>query len=447
MSYRLSAIFLTTGVLITACAEQAQLPESAGYGPQPTLPEPTTSMIPTVNVAEAVGWPDGRTPSPADGTQLTQFADDLQNPRWLYQLPNGDILVAESNAPEGGSPGGIKGWAMDMVKDIAIDSQPSADRITLLRDTDGDGIAETRHAFLEGLHSPFGMALVGEYFYVANADSLVRYPYQEGQTQIMTAPQLVQDLALGTLNHHWTKNLLASPDGQFLYVAIGSNSDVGENGMDEEEGRAAIWEVDVNNGQTRIFATGLRNPVGMAWHPDTDELWVSVNERDELGSDLVPDYLTSVEEGGFYGWPWRYFGEYVDDRVEEPMPVADSDVIRPDYALGTHTASLGLTWIGESTLPERFSHGMIVGQHGSWNRRPHAGYRVIFVPFENGQPNGESIELLTGFRDDEEDVAYGRPAGVLVDQQGGLLVADGVGGAVWRVSGARTGAGGAIAER
>src|SRR5690554_1464024 len=296
MSYRLSAIFLTTGVLITACAEQAQLPESAGYGPQPELPEPVTNTIPTVHIAEAVGWPQGATPSPADGTELTAFADNLQNPRWLYQLPNGDILVAESNAPEGGSPGGIKGWAMDRVKERAIDSQPSADRITLLRDENGDGVAETRHAFLEGLHSPFGMALVDDYLYVANADSLVRFPYQTGQTQILTAPELVEDLELGTLNHHWTKNLLASPDGQYLYVAIGSNSNVGENGLDEEERRAAIWEVDVNNGETRVYATGLRNPVGMAWHPDTDELWVAVNERDELGSDLVPDYLTSVEE-------------------------------------------------------------------------------------------------------------------------------------------------------
>ena len=433
MNVRTSVLFLSASALVGACAKPAQLPDEASFGPNPVIPEPTTSLIPTVHIAEAVGWPEGRTPTPAAGTQLTRFASDLQNPRWLYQLPNGDVLVAESNGPEGGSPGGLKGWAMGLVKDRAISSEPSADRITLLRDADGDGIAEVRHTFVEGLHSPFGMALVGNHLYVANADALLRFEYRPGQTRIDAPAQMVEDLTLGTLNHHWTKNLIASADGQNLYIAIGSNSNVGENGMDEEEGRAAIWEVDVASGESRIFASGLRNPVGMAWQPDTGTLWTTVNERDELGSDLVPDYLTSVEEGGFYGWPWRYYGNHVDDRVEEPMPFSDDEVLTPDYALGNHTASLGLTWVGESSLPERFTNGMIIGQHGSWNRKPHSGYKVIFIPFQNGEPAGEPVDILTGFRDD--DVAYGRPAGVLIDQRGGLLVADGVGGAIWRVSG------------
>ena len=316
----------------------------------------------------------------------------------------------------------------------ATSEVPNANRITLLRDADNDGVVEARHTFLDGLNSPFGMALVGEYFYVANADALVRFPYQSGQDTISAAPELVQDLSLGSINHHWTKSLLASPDGEHLYIGVGSNSNVAENGMDEETGRAAIWQVDVATGEARIYAEGLRNPVGMAWQPQTGELWVAVNERDELGSDLVPDYMTSVAEGGFYGWPWRYYGSHVDERVEEPMPFADDEVLTPDYALGAHTASLGLAWLGgEAELPAPFAQGMLVGQHGSWNRDPLSGYKVIFVPFADGEPAGDPVDLLSGFLSDDESQAYGRPVGVLVDDGGSVLVADDVGGRVWRV--------------
>lgn len=426
---------LFAGVLVAACAGETKLPPGADYGPDPVLPEPDSSLLPIVHVSEAVGWPDGQMPVSTPGTEVTLFAEALLNPRWIYELPNGDVLVAESQAPEGSSPGGLKGWAMNLVMAQATSSVPSADRITLLRDTSGDGVADERHIFLDELHSPFGMALVGDHFYVANADSLVRFPYQPGQTQINAPAETMQDLTRGTLNHHWTKNLVASPDEQNLYIAIGSNSNVGENGMEEEVGRAAIWEVNIASGEADIYASGLRNPVGMAWHPQTGALWTVVNERDELGNDLVPDYLTAVQAGGFYGWPWRYYGDHVDDRVDEPMPAEYSEVIRPDYALGNHTASLGLDWMGDSSLPDPFANGMVVGQHGSWNRKPHSGYRVIFIPFENGQPAGEALEILTGFVNEEEGEAYGRPVGVLVDQRGDLLVADDVGGKVWRVSG------------
>lgn len=430
---RANSALLTAGMLLAACGGSSQLPEGAAYGPDPVLPEPDPSLIPIVNVAEAEGWPQGRRPTTAASTQLTLFAEGLQNPRWLYELPGGDILVAESKAPEGSSPGGLKNWVRGLFMKRATSSGPSADRITLLRDVDGDGRADIRHVFLDGLTSPFGMALIDNHFYVANADALVRFEYQPGQSQISSPPEEVLDLTLGSLNHHWTKSLIASPDGESLYIGIGSNSNVGENGMDEEEGRAAIWQFDVASGDSRIFASGLRNPVGMAWQPDTGELWAAVNERDELGSDLVPDYMTSVQEGGFYGWPWRYYGEHVDDRVEASMPYRDHEVLRPDYALGNHTASLGLTWLGDSSLPEPFAQGMIVGQHGSWNREPPSGYKVIFVPFENGEPAGDPVDILTGFM--EDGTAYGRPVGVLIDGGGGLLVADDVGGAIWRVSG------------
>jgi glucose/arabinose dehydrogenase len=370
-------------------------------------------------------------PTVATGAQVNVFADGLDHPRWLYVLPNGDVLVAETNGP-GNGIGGIKGWVMGQVMSRAGAGVPSANRITLLRDTDGDGVADFRSILLENLHSPFGMALVDDRLYVANADSLVHFPYQEGQTRISAPSVELTDLRLGTINHHWTKNLLASADGSMLYVAIGSNSNAAEQGMEEEQGRAAIWQVDRISGEHRIFASGLRNPVGMAWEPNTETLWTSVNERDEIGSDLVPDYMTSVQDGGFYGWPYSYFGNHIDERVSPQRPDLVAQAIVPDYALGSHAASLGLAWSGENNLPAQLQNGMMVGQHGSWNRRPPAGYKVIFIPFVDGMPQGEPIDVLSGFLDG--DVSYGRPVGVTIDKQGALLVADDTGNTIWRVS-------------
>jgi glucose/arabinose dehydrogenase len=426
----------------TAHAESATLPVSAGTGPKPTLPAPVPSLIPTVNIAPAIGWPAGTKPLAAVGTQVTAFASGLDHPRWLAVLPNGDVLVAETNAPPKPDPDKgfmrtIKGWAMALVMKRAGAGTPSANRITLLRDTDADGVADQRFVLLQGLNSPFGMALVGDQLYVAASDAVLRFPYKTGDTQISAQPVKLMDLPAGPINHHWTKNLIASPDGSKLYVTVGSNSNVGERGMAAETGRAAIWELDLSNGQNRIFASGLRNPNGMAWETQTGALWTVVNERDEIGSDLVPDYLTSVKRDAFYGWPYSYYGQNVDVRVQPPMPDLVASAVVPDYALGPHTASLGLAWSAGTSLPPEYTSGMFVGQHGSWNRKPHSGYKVIFVPFNDsllkGQPSGAPIDLLTGFLSDKGE-AYGRPVGVALDKQGALLVADDVGNVVWRVT-------------
>jgi glucose/arabinose dehydrogenase len=425
------------GLGLAACGDQAQLPVSAGIGPNPELPPPNPTWIPTVNIAPAKGWPAGAAPEPAPGLDVSMLAEDLDHPRWLYVLPNGDVLVAETNAPpRPDRDRGIRGWLTGLVTGWAGAGVPSADRITLLRDADGDGVVDERTVFLDGLHSPFGMALVGDAFYVANTDAVVRFPYREGQTEITVPGAKVADLPGGPLNHHWTKNLIPSPDGTLLYASVGSNSNVAENGLTAERGRAAIWEIDPATGRHRVFASGLRNPVGMALEPQTGVLWTVVNERDELGSDLVPDYLTSVQDGGFYGWPWSYFGDHVDERVEPQRPDLVAQAIVPDYALGAHTASLGLTFAEGNSLPETFANGAFVGQHGSWNRNPPSGYKVIFVPFEDGRPAGDPIDVLTGFLDDGE--ARGRPVGVAIDGQGALLVADDVGNKVWRVTSAPT---------
>ncbi|SFH51455.1 PQQ-dependent sugar dehydrogenase [Modicisalibacter xianhensis] len=430
MNVRWTTIAVLTSML-TACGDVARLPVSAGTGPDPILPPPSETLFPTVNIAPAQGWPSGGKPQATFGTEVVAFADGLDHPRWLYVLPNGDVLVAETNRPPKESRGlkaRIMGWFMKR----AGAGGESAERITLLRDTDADGVADQRSVFLEGLHSPFGMALVGNDFYVANTDAVVRFPYQEGQTRITSPGETVVELPAGPINHHWTKSLIASPDGKRLYVGVGSNSNVAERGMDKEKGRAAIWEIDPVTGEHRIYASGLRNPVGMAWQPQTGELWVAVNERDMLGSDLVPDYMTSVQPGGFYGWPYSYFGQHVDDRVEPQRPELVERAIVPDYALGPHTASLGLASAGNNSLPVRFASGMFVGQHGSWNRKPHSGYKVIFVPFENGEPAGLPEDVLTGFLS-EGGKALGRPVGVAIDARGGLLVADDVGNVIWRV--------------
>ena len=381
----LSLMIATLG--LAACGESATLPVAAGMGPDPELPPPEETLIPTVNIAPATGWPEGVMPSAAPGLRVVSFADGLEHPRWLYVLPNGDVLVAETNAPpRPGNAGGIRGWVMKLLMQRAGAGGPSADRITLLRDADGDGVAETRSVFIDGLHSPFGMALVGSDFFVANTDALVRFPYKEGQTRIQPPGDTVIALPAGPINRHWTKNVIANPDGSRLYVAVGSNSNVAENGMAAEEGRAAIWEIDPATGEHRIYASGLRNPVGLAFEPETRALWTTVNERDELGSDLVPDYLTLVGEGAFYGWPYSYFGDHLDDRVEPQRPDLVAQAVVPDYALGAHTASLGLAFAdGAESLPAVFSNGAFVGQHGSWNRRPPSGYKVVFVPFEDGR--------------------------------------------------------------
>lgn len=419
-----------------ACGGSARLSVEQGTGPTPRLPGPTTSLFPTIKVATAIGWPEGAVPRAAEGLVVAAYASGLDHPRWLHTLPNGDVLVAETNAPERPlQGGGIRGWLFKKFQKKAGAAVPSANRITLLRDADGDGIAEMKTVFLEGLNSPFGMALVGNTLYVANTDAVVRFPYQDGDTRITAPPVRVADLPGGLLNHHWTKSLIANAAGTRLYVGVGSNSNVAENGIEAENERAAILEIDPATGMHRVYASGLRNPVGLAWEPVTGMLWTAVNERDELGSDLVPDYMTGVQDGGFYGWPWSYFGQIVDTRVEPQRPDLVAKAIVPDYALGPHTASLGLAWAQGTSLPSRFDGGMFVGQHGSWNRKPPSGYRVIFVPFADGKPSGPAIDVLTGFLDGEGR-ARGRPVGVAIDARGALLVADDVGNVVWRVSAA-----------
>ena len=424
--------------LLAACGETALLTVSAGTGPQPELPPPQQRLIPTVNIAPAIGWPRDATPKAASGLQVSAFASGLEHPRWLLALPNGDVLVAETNAPPKPEDAkGIKAWIMGLVMKRAGAGVPSANRITLLRDSDGDGVADLRSVLLEGLNSPFGMALVGEQLYVANSDAVLRFPYASGDTRIAAPGLRLVTLPAGPINHHWTKNLIASVDGSKLYVTVGSNSNVAERGIEAEAGRAAIWEVDAKSGAHRIFASGLRNPNGLAWAAasaaQAPVLWTVVNERDELGSDLVPDYLTSVRDGAFYGWPYSYYGQHVDARVKPPQPELVATASLPDYALGPHVAPLGLVSSVGSSLPAAYANGMFVGLHGSWNRRPHSGYKVIFVPFAAGKASGPPVDVLSGFLS-EEGKAFGRPVGVALDKRGALLVADDVGNTVWRVS-------------
>ncbi len=430
-----TCLTLAIAAMLAACGDTATLPVGAGMGPRPQLPAPRKDLITTVNIAPAKGWSEGDKPVAAAGLVVTAYATGLDHPRWLTVLPNGDVLVAETNAPPKPEDGkGIKGWIMKMTMKRAGAGTPSADRITLLRGLGADGSAATKTSFLEHLHSPLGMALVGGDFYVANSDGVVRFPYTPGVTRIDAAATPVAALPAGPINHHWTKNVIASTDGSKLYATVGSNSNVAENGIAAEEGRAAIWEIDRQTGASRVFATGLRNPNGMAW-TDDGTLWTVANERDELGSDLVPDYLTSVHDGAFYGWPYSYYGQNVDDRVQPQRPELVAKAIAPDYALGPHTASLGLVSSAGATLPAPFTTGMFVGQHGSWNRRPLSGYKVVFIPFKDGKPAGEAIDVLTGFVTDGGD-AKGRPVGVAIDKTGALLVADDVGNVIWRVTAA-----------
>lgn len=418
---------------VSSCQSSHSLPQQHTFGTNPTLPEPNKKLIPTLNIATAVGWPANATPMPAQGLKVQKFASQLKHPRWLYVLPNGDVLVAETDAPpKPEDTKGIKGMIMKWVMQRAGSSHTSANQITLLRDNNHDGVVDQRSIFLSNLNSPFGMALIGNQFYVANTDAIVRFPYQSGDVSIQSKGVRVLNLPAGPLNHHWTKNIIASKDGSKLYVTIGSNSDVGENGLNKEQGRAQIWEFDIDSAKARPFATGIRNPNGLAWQPQTGALWTVVNERDELGNDLVPDYLTSVKDGAFYGWPYSYFGHYVDVRVKPQRPDLVAKAIAPDYALGAHTASLGLAFYTANLLPQ-YKNGAIIGQHGSWNRKPRSGYKVIYVPFNNGQPTGLPQDILTGFLNREGE-AQGRPVGVAVDHTGAILVADDVGNAIWRVS-------------
>ncbi|QHG88464.1 sorbosone dehydrogenase family protein [Xanthomonas sp. NCPPB 1638] len=422
--------------VLAGCGDTATLAIEQGTGPNPQLPEPVKWLIPTVKIAPVKRWAADARPTAAADLQVNAFARDLDHPRWLYVLPNGDVLVAETagppkpeNADEGG---GLRKKVQGVVMKKAGAVVPSANRITLLRDADGDGVAEVRTQFISGLYSPFGMALVGDRFYVANADALVSFPYKPGDTHITAKPTFVANLP-GGLNHHWTKSLLASPDGSKLYVGVGSNSNVAEHGMEAELNRAAILEIDPATGSSRVFASGLRNPVGTAWEPQRKTLWTVVNERDEIGSDLVPDYLTSVRDGGFYGWPYSYYGQHVDERVKPQNAELVARAIKPDYALGPHTASLGLAFAAGTLLPERFRQGAFIGQHGSWNRDPPSGYKVLFVPFIDGKPSGTPITVLDGFLDAEGN-AQGRPVGVALDNAGALLVADDVGNVIWRAT-------------
>ncbi|MDE1179025.1 sorbosone dehydrogenase family protein [Paraburkholderia sp.] len=439
----INRILLVSLPALTACVAACSFGPTAtgdnGYGPNPELPAPRTSMMPNVNIAPVESRTAQSVPNAPPGFTVTAFATGLSHPRWLYPLPDGSLLVAESNAPaQHDENKGIAGWITGQVMKRAGAGVPSADRIVLLR-SDGtnasperSGFAQTKTVLLSGLHSPFGMALVGDQLYVADTDALLRFPYKTGDTQITAQGEKVTDLPAGLINHHWTKNVIASRDGKRLYVTVGSNSNVGENGLDAETGRAQIIEITLATGEKRVFASGLRNPNGMAWQPDTGALWTAVNERDELGNNLVPDYMTAVKDGAFYGFPYSYYGQHVDTRVKEQRPDRVAKAIAPDYALGNHTASLGLAFYSAQTFPKHYHGGAFVGQHGSWNRKPHSGYKVIFVPFADGKPSGPPEDFLTGFLTSDGH-AVGRPVGVVMDNAGALYVADDVGNTVWKV--------------
>lgn len=431
-------LLLTAGsaFVLAACSAPGADDPFVGFGPNPPLPAPHTSLIPMVGVPDIVGWPAGAAPKAPSGFTVTRFAEGLEHPRWLLVLPNGDVLASEAAAPpsEGDRTNtGIRAWFQKMLMKKVKSAVPSPNRIILLRDADGDGLAETRTVFAQGLTSPFGMTLVGDTLYVANADGVVSFPYQPGVTQVSGPGQKVFDLPGPPINHHWTKNVVARPDGAKLYATVGSNSNIGENGMEAEAGRAAIWEYDIASRKARIYASGIRNPNGLDFEPSTGVIWTVANERDEIGPDLPPDYLTSVRDGGFYGWPYSYWGRNVDKRVKPQRPDLVARAIAPDYGLGPHTASLGLTFYRADAFPASYRGGVFIGQHGSWNRQPLNGYRVVFVPFANGRPQTPAQEFLTGFLTPDGKIR-GRPVGVAVDGKGALLVADDVSGIIWRVA-------------
>jgi len=439
--HRRSSILIALSALALAagCGDRAILRSVQSTGPGPQLPKPFSPVVPTVNIATATGWAEGERPVTAEGLRVQPFAENLAHPRTLLVLPNGDVLVAETAAPgpdEGHEDRSVRGALMYTLMGEAGANVRSANRIMLLRDADRDGVAEIRLPYItQGLRSPFGMALIGSTLYVANADGLVAFPYDPRATGIVAPPRYITWLP-AQRNHHWTKSLTAGPDGM-LYVGVGSNSNRGEHGMNEERERAAIWRVDPRTGRHSLYATGLRNPAAIQFRPGGGELYAAVNERDGLGSDLVPDYLTRVREGGFYGWPWSYFGQHIDMRVRPRRPDMIRRSLTPDYALGAHVAPLGIAFSQGQRLGPLYSNGIFVGLHGSWNRRPLGGYKVAFVRLENGRPVGDPFDVLAGFVSQDQQRAMGRPVGVAVARDGALLVADDVGGRVWRVSAAR----------
>jgi len=425
---RIVAVIGASAILVRRAQGSAHAP---AWGAAPAIPAAKSQgSIPTLKMPTAKGWAEGHKPTAAPGLKVNAFATGLGHPRWIYVLPNGDVLVSEATNVAR-PPRSVFDYAMVSTMKRAAAMGVSANRITLLRDADGDGVAEIQEVFLENQNQPFGMVLLGDTFYVGNTDGVVAFPYTPGDTRITAPGRKLVDFKPGG---HWTRSLLPSPDGTKLYAGVGSLSNIGDEGMDEEEGRAAIYELDLATGTNRIYAAGLRNPVGLAWEPQTGALWTVVNERDGLGDETPPDYLTSVKEGGFYGWPYCYWGQTVDDRVPQDSALV-ATAITPDYALGGHTASLGLCWLPADTLPG-FPDGMAIGQHGSWNRSTLSGYKVVFVPFANGAPAGAPREILSGFLAPDERVSYGRPVGVTIGPDGSVLVADDVGDVIWRVTSA-----------
>lgn len=434
------AALASTAVLIialTGCSDDNDnFDITSQIGPDPVLPEPSQSLVPDLKVAPVVGWADNETPDVIEGFTITAYAKDLANPRTVHTLPNGDVLVVQSKAPPGKPverpKDVIRGFIMSIASGGGGGDKPT-NLITLLRDTDRDGTVDERHDILKDLNSPFGLAFVDDTLYVAAADAVLAYDYQLGQNEITTPPQVLTPLPGGPINHHWTKDLALSPDGRFLYASVGSNSNAGERGLEAEKGRAAIWQIDRETGASRVYASGLRNPNGLAFNPESGALWTVVNERDELGPNLVPDYMTSVQDRGFYGWPWSYYGQHVDPRLHPPRPDMVEQAIKPDYALSSHVAALGLAFSMGTAMPQDFANGAFVGNRGSWNRDQFNGYKVLYVPFENGRPTGEPRDVVTGFLNAEEE-ARGRPVGVGFDGTGALLIADDAGNTVWRVA-------------
>jgi len=427
-SHRTLIALMITAAL-SACDTEATLDPQKQVGPNPELPQAKNFLLPPMQVPEGVAWKEGETPKVPAGLKIEKIASGLMHPRQVYVLPNNDVLVAEAN----GTPKPTtrpKQLIMGVVQQSSGKGGKGGNRITLLRNVNGQW---EKHNFIENLNAPFGIQLTGNTLWVANADSLVKFPYQTGQTEIRTPGVEVTELPGGPINHHWTKSLLASPDGSKLYVGVGSNSNITENGIGAEYRRATVLEVDAASGASRIYASGLRNPTGLQWEPQSGKLWAIVNERDEIGSDLVPDYMTSVQENGFYGWPYSYFGQHVDERAKPPRPDLVAKAIKPDYAISSHVAPLGLLFYTGDNMPQ-YRGGAFVSEHGSWNRKPLNGYQVMWVKFENGMPVGTPQPVVTGFLTDDQKQVRGLPVGLAMDQQGGLLVADDAGDAIWRVS-------------